>query len=221
MLELVDRTVRYDGRVALDRVSLHIDDGERVAVCGPNGAGKSTLLRALAGPGAVFVPQQTPEDLALTARAFVMLGRTAHLSPWRRPAPADHAAVARALVDVGAAHLADRRLDAVSGGERRRLAVALALASGAPHLLLDEPGAQLDFVQRRALQALLASLDRTVVATVHELPFGSTCFTRVVLMSCGRIVADGAPADVLVPDRLAAAWQCAVSALPEILPPRA
>jgi len=216
VLEISDRTVRYDGIVALDRVSLRIADGERVAVCGPNGAGKSTLLRALAGPGAVFVPQQTPEDLALTARGFVMLGRTARLSPWRGPSAEDHAAVARALASVGADHLADRRLDAVSGGERRRLAVALALASEAPHLLLDEPGAQLDFVQRRALHALLASIGRTVVATVHELPFGTTCFTRVVLMSRGRVIADGAPDDVLVPAHLAAAWGCSESDLGKI-----
>ena len=209
MLEISDRTVRYGGVTALDGVSLRIADGERVAVCGPNGAGKSTLLRELCGPDAVFVPQQTPEALALTARAFVMLGRTARLSPWRRPAPADHAAVAEALAAVDAAHLADRRLDAVSGGERRRLAVALALASGATHLRLDEPCAQLDFVQRRSLYALLAGLGRTVVATVHELPFGETCFTRVVLMSHGRIVADGAPAAVLTPANLSAAWECA------------
>ena len=208
MLEIVDRTVRYGGVTALAGVSLRIADGERVAVCGPNGAGKSTLLRELCGPDAVFVPQQTPEDLALTARDFVLLGRTARLSPWRRPAAADWDAVDRALASVGAAHLADRRLDAVSGGERRRLAVALALASGAPHLLLDEPCAQLDFVQRRALYALLGGLGRTVVATVHELPFGTTCFTRVVLMSRGRIVADGTPAAVLTPANLARAWRC-------------
>ena len=208
MLEISDRTVRYGGVTALDGVSLRIADGERVAVCGPNGAGKSTLLRELCGPDAVFVPQQTPEDLALTARDFVMLGRTARLSPWRRPAMSDREAVDRAFASVGAAHLADRRLDAVSGGERRRLAVALALASGASHLLLDEPCAQLDFVQRRSLYALLAGLGRTVVATVHELPFGETCFTLVVLMSRGRIVADGAPADVLTPANLSSAWEC-------------
>ena len=206
MLELRDRTVAYGRIRALDRVSLRVADGERVAVCGPNGAGKSTLLRELSGRGAVFVPQQTPEDLALTARDFVMLGRTARLSAWRGPAQEDRDAVARALASVDAAHLADRRMDALSGGERRRLAVALALASGAPHLLLDEPCAQLDFMQRKTLYALLARLDRTIVATVHELPFGTTCFTRVVLMSRGRIVADGAPADVLTQENLDAAW---------------
>lgn len=207
MLELRDRTVAYGRIRALDCVSLRVADGERVAVCGPNGAGKSTLLRELSGRGAVFVPQQTPENLALTARDFVMLGRTARLSAWRGPAQEDRDAVARALASVDAAHLADRRMDALSGGERRRLAVALALASGAPHLLLDEPCAQLDFMQRKTLYALLARLDRTIVATVHELPFGTTCFTRVVLMSRGRIVADGAPADVLTQENLAAAWK--------------
>ena len=97
-------------------------------------------------------------------------------------------------------------MDAISGGERQRLAIALALATEAPVLLLDEPAAHLDFRRRDELMALLARLDRTVVMTTHELPFDTDFFTRVVLLARGRIVAEGRPEDVLSSEHIAAAW---------------
>ena len=206
MRELVEKTVRYGKVVALDGVSVRIAPGERVAVAGPNGAGKTTLLKALRGDDTAVVPQTIPADLPLRARDFVMLGRTANLSPWRAPSRADEEAVDRALAAVDAADLAERRMDAISGGERQRLAIALALATEAPVLLLDEPASHLDFRRRDELMALLARLDRTVVMTTHELPFDTDFFTRAVLLAHGRIVAEGRPEAVLSSDRIAAAW---------------
>ena len=216
MPEIRNRTVRYGKVVALDDVTFAVQSGERVAVVGPNGSGKTTLLRALAGPGTAVVPQNVPTDLALGCREFVMLGRTAHpsawhmrtahLSAWHAPSRADEEAVDRALASVDAADLAGRRMDAISGGERQRLAIALALATEAPVLLLDEPAAHLDFRRRDELMALLARLDRTVVMTTHELPFDTDFFTRVVLLARGRIVAEGRPEDVLSSEHIAAAW---------------
>ena len=212
MRELVDKTVSFGPIVALDGVSVRIAAGERVAVAGPNGAGKTTLLKALWGEDTAVVPQTIPADLhLLRARDFVMLGRTARLSPWHAPARADEEAVDRALAAVDATALAGRRMDAVSGGERQRLALALALATEAPCLLLDEPAAHLDFRRRDELFALLARLGKTVVMAIHELPFDTDFFTRVVLMSAGRIVADGAPGDVLTEANVAAAYGVPVS----------
>ena len=205
MLELVDCTVKYGDTVALDGVTLRIASGERVAVCGPNGAGKSTLLRALldavlartpavrgAPPPAVFVPQEPPAelDLSLTAHDYVMLGRTPYLGAWRRPAVADERAVAAALDAVGLGGFAPRRLGALSGGERRRLALALAFASGAPTLLLDEATAHFDPVCRQEVFARLAATGRTVVMTIHALPLPTPFFTRVVELAQGRLRAD-------------------------------
>jgi len=211
MRELVDKTVRFGPVVALDGVSVRIADGERVAVVGPNGAGKTTLLKALCGDGTAVVPQTVPADLSMHARDFVMLGRTANLSPWRAPARADEEAVDRALAAVDATALAARRMDAVSGGERQRLALAMALATEAPCLLLDEPAAHLDFRRRDELFALLARLGRTVVMAIHELPFDADFFSRVILMSAGRIVADGAPDDVLTETNVSVAYGVPVS----------
>lgn len=206
MPEIRNRTVRYGQVVALDDVTFAVHPGERVAVVGPNGSGKTTLLHALAGPGTAVVPQSVPTDLALRCRDFVMLGRTAHLSAWHAPSRTDEEAVDRALAAVDAADLAARRMDAISGGERQRLAIALALATEAPVLLLDEPAAHLDFRRRDELMALLARLDRTVVMTTHELPFDTDFFTRAVLLAHGRVVAEGRPEDVLTPGRISAAW---------------
>ena len=229
MRELLDMTVRYGNIVALDNVSVRIAEGERVAVVGPNGAGKTTLLKALgdnaagtaalhdsaAGTAALHsvavVPQTLPADLHLVARDFVMLGRTAHLSAWRSPSRADEEAVDRALAAVDATDLAGRRMDAVSGGERQRLALALALATEAPCLLLDEPVAHLDFRRRDELFSLLARLGKTILMALHELPFDTDFFTRVILMSAGRIVADGTPDEVLTEANLTAAYGVPVS----------
>lgn len=214
MRELVEKTVRYGSVVALDNISVRIVDGERVAVAGPNGAGKTTLLKALAADApetaalhsVAVVPQTLPTDLPMRARDFVMLGRTANLSPWHAPALADEEAVDRALEAVDAAELAGRQMDAVSGGERQRLALAMALATEAPCLLLDEPVAHLDFRRRDELFALLARLGKTVVMAIHELPFDTDFFTRVILMSAGSIVADGTPDEVLTEANISAAY---------------
>ena len=206
MLEIRNRTVKYDGVVALDDVTLRVGKGERIAVCGANGAGKSTLLRALLDeslsvtrtsrlPLAVFVPQDMPTELeqSMTAHDYVMLGRTPYLSAWRRPSVTDEAAVAEALTSVGLADFATRRLNAVSGGERRRLALALALASGAPLLLLDESTAHLDPRCRREIFELLAKTDRTVVMSIHEFPLPTGFFSRLLFLENGHIGADCAP----------------------------
>lgn len=205
MLELVGCTVRYGDVVALDGVTLRVAPGERVAVCGPNGAGKSTLLRALldaalaaatpargAPPPAVFVPQEPPSelDLSLSAHDYAMLGRTPYLSAWRRPSAADERAVAAALDAVGLAGFARRRLAALSGGERRRLALALALASEAPALLLDEATAHVDPDGLREILAALAQTGRTVVMSIHARPLPDGFFTRVVTLERGRIAAE-------------------------------
>ncbi len=208
MLALTHHTKFYPGRsqAALDDVSFSLVEGERVAVFGTNGAGKSTFLSALqeavrpsknGTPGCVFVPADDPDDLVLSCRDYVMLGRTPHLSAWRRPTAEDEAAVERAMALVGVTAFSARRLNALSSGERRRLALAFAFATEAPVLLLDEPMAHLDQATRRLVYALLRACGRTVVMTVHELALPPDFFTRAVLFENGRLVADGPPPRVL------------------------
>lgn len=223
MLEITNKTIRYGQGIALDGVSLRIDDGERVAVVGPNGSGKTTLLKALAAsgnlpahtpPAVAVLPQTISDELPIAVHDFVMLGRTARLSAWHAPSPDDEAAVACALEAVDAAGFAGRRMDAVSGGERQRLMLAMALATEAPCLILDEPVAHLDFRRRDELFALLGRLGKTILMALHEIPFDTGFFTRVILMASGRIVADGNPERVLTDANLSAAYGIPASVVP-------
>ena len=208
MISLENRTVVLGGVKALDGVSLSVGEGERVAIVGPNGAGKTTLLKELAKAGTssmvAVLPQDIPPDLPLEARDYVMLGRTRFLSPWRRPSDEDEESVSRALEMVGASELAGRRMDEISGGERQRLALAMALASGAEVLLMDEPVSHLDLRRKREFYALIGKLPVTLVASLHELP--PPVFTRAVLMSEGRIVADGPLGSALSESNIALAY---------------
>ena len=224
-------TVRLGGRPVVREVTAQVECGEWVALIGPNGAGKTTLLRAIAGllpydgqislferPAAdlerrerarllAVVPQEPETPPWLTVAEYALMGRTPHLGPLAREGAADRDAAARALDRLGLEPFAERPLGTLSGGERQRVVVARALAQEAPIVLLDEPTAALDIGhQQQALELLdaLRSADGlTLVAAMHDLTLAAQYADRVLLLAEGRIVADGAPADVLTASALA------------------
>lgn len=216
----------YGAREVIRGVDLTLERGGVVALVGPNGAGKSTLLRCFAGllrprAGRVLldgvdlrtfdrpaiarrvavVPQSFEVIFPFTVREVVGLGRTARLGPLGVPTAADAAAVDRALVDLDLAALADRSVDAVSGGERQRTVLAMALAQEGDVLLLDEPTVHLDPAHQRATLELVRSLARSrglvAVAVLHDLNLAATLCDRFVVLDRGAVVRDGRPADVL------------------------
>jgi cobalamin transport system ATP-binding protein len=222
----VDRlTVELGRRTIVDGVSFSVEHGEWVTLIGPNGAGKSTLLRALAGlvdhRGTValdgqplrrlgrrelarrlaVVPQVPLMPAGMTIREYVLLGRTPYVSYAGREGRRDHSAVEQALARLDLAGLAERQLGTLSGGERQRAVLARALAQEAPLLLLDEPTTALDAGrQQEALElidALRLDAGLTVVAAMHDLTLAGQYAPRLLLLSGGRIVAQGAAAEVL------------------------
>ena len=223
-------TVELGGRAVVDDVSATVERGEWVALIGPNGAGKTTLLRAIAGllphDGRVSllgrdaaalerrerarllaVVPQTPETPPwLTVAEYVLMGRTPHLGPLAREGAADRDAAWNALDRLELEELAERPLGTLSGGERQRAVVARALAQEASIVLLDEPTAALDIGhQQQALELLDGLPDRqglTLVAAMHDLTLAAQYADRVLLLSRGRIVADGTPGEVLTEDAL-------------------
>jgi iron complex transport system ATP-binding protein len=231
VIDIRGLTVAYRGRPALRDVDLHIGAGERVALVGPNGAGKSTLLRAVAGllaplVGTVelagrdvttldrlavarrlaVVPQVTTLPFATTVDEVIALGRLPHEHPIRGMRPADRAAVAAAIEQVGVGHLMGRDARELSLGERQLVLLAMAVAQDAPILVLDEPTVHLDLRHQVEVMELLGDLNRrlgtTILAVLHDLGLAAHFFPRLVVLDGGRIVGDGPPSEALAPDRV-------------------
>jgi iron complex transport system ATP-binding protein len=223
--------VRYRDRLALDAVDLEIAAGERVALIGGNGAGKSTLLRVAVGtlaPSAgsaelfgqpvgsvdrmavarriAVVPQAATLPFSTRVEEVVALGRIPHEDPFRGARPADKAAIAAAIERVGVGHLLGRDARELSLGERQLVLIAMAVAQAAPILILDEPTVHLDLRHQVGAMDLLVDLNErdgtTVVAVLHDLTLAAHFFPRLILLDHGRVVADGAPGEVLAPDRI-------------------
>jgi ABC-2 type transport system ATP-binding protein len=210
LLEALALSHRYGERRALDGVSLRLEPGAVVALLGPNGAGKSTLLRALCGllrpdqgrviaaPGAAvgWCPQHMALWDDLTPREQLdFLG-----AAWRLPR-ADRRRRADALLDaLGLLDRADDLASALSGGMRRRLAVALALIHSPRVLLLDEPEVGLDPASRASLRAFLADFarqGRAVLLSTHDLHEAERSARELLILDQGRLLDRGAPAALI------------------------
>jgi ABC-type Mn2+/Zn2+ transport system ATPase subunit len=215
----------YGTRPALSDVSLDIQRGSLLAVIGPNGAGKSTLLKLIAGlirpwtgtltvlggpPGSAarsvaYLPQAEAVDweFPVTVGEVVMMGRYARLGFGHSPGSSDRQQVADALVTVGMADAADRQIGALSGGQRRRVFLARALAADPDLYLLDEPVTGVDARTQEDLMDVLeaeARAGKTVIATTHDLICAAQRFHQAALLN-GRLVAQGA-ANLVLDQRL-------------------
>ncbi len=201
-----------NGVAGLNGVDLRVTHGERVAVLGPNGAGKTTLMLQLnallkgegelevaglrvghddvrdlrARVGLVF---QDPDDQLFmpTVREDVAFG------PLNRGCSREEVEerIREALESVRMQELADRAPHQLSLGQRRRVAIATVLAMRPSLLVLDEPSANLDPRTRRELIELLDKVERTMLVVTHDLPLAASLCERAVILSSGRIVADG------------------------------
>ncbi len=213
------------GPKVLEGLHLRLAAGELVALIGPNGSGKSTLLRLAAGllsplSGRVgweekdlsemtlqerarriaFLPQEVESVHAHTVRETVELGRHPHRGPFSGLKKEDHRAVEEAMAKTEVAELSHRNLRQLSGGERRRVFLAAALAQGGDLLLLDEPTAAMDLhhqVQLMSFLARLAREGRAILCATHDLNLAAAFATRLALMHRGRCVADGSAEEVL------------------------
>jgi iron complex transport system ATP-binding protein len=220
-------------------VSLRVRAGEVAALLGPNGAGKSTLLRVAAGllvpeTGVVrvagkdvrgmerraaaremaFVPQSETAAAGFRVREVVAMGRAPHQSGWMRERAEDRVAVDEAIARCDLGAIEGRAVEALSGGEQRRVAVARALAARPRVLLLDEPGAFLDVRHRLEQSDLLVDLARrdhlACIVSMHDLDAAARVADHVVLLRDGRVVAAGPPGDVMTSALLRATFDADV-----------
>ncbi|HEY1607419.1 MAG TPA: ATP-binding cassette domain-containing protein [Allosphingosinicella sp.] len=198
-VRLADCSVRFDGLVALDRVSLAVARQEVLALLGPSGSGKTTILRAITGAvpmdgervvsGRVGIVYQDLKLLPwLTVLNNVMLSSEVPIDPDARES-------AVALIDaLGLEQKLERFPYELSGGQRQRVAIARALHAGADILLLDEPFSALDFLAKARLITVLENLRKhqelTLILVTHDVDDALNHANRVVVLRQGTIVGD-------------------------------
>jgi len=231
-----------DGLVLHD-INLSVEAGDMVGLIGPNGSGKTTLIKLVSGilkpdqgeirlggsslsqlnrkaiaSSVAVVPQQFHIPFAFTTSEVVMLGRIPFIKAFAGEAAADRQAVATAIELVGISQLAQRRFDELSGGERQKVILAMALAQQPKLLLLDEPIVHLDICHQVETLELIRSLNveqgLTVITAMHDLNLASLYFDRLILLKEGRVSAEGTPAQVLTEDRIREVFSASVTVEP-------
>lgn len=218
------RHVYPDGMIALRDVSFRITHGESVAIIGANGAGKSTLLQHLSGCLEATAGQIRIGDTPLTKSTLPDIRRTVGMvfqnpddqlfmptvfedvafGPLNLGLTGDDVdrRVTGALKQVGAAHLRTKPPYHLSGGEKKRVAIATVLAMAPDILVMDEPTSGLDPFARRQLMSLLREFRHTKIFTSHDLDMVLELCDRTIILHEGEIVADGATKEIFLDDAL-------------------
>ncbi len=230
MLEVNHLTVGYPGCPVFSDLNLSIPEGKLTVIAGPNGCGKSTLLKAIAGilpsQGEIllgnqeistlssqfrarkiaYLPQsrQVPE---ITAERLVLHGRFPYLRYPRRYRSQDIALAREAMAQLGILDLAQRNLATLSGGQRQKVYIAMALAQDTPAVLLDEPTTYLDIqhqMQLLRLARILTQKGKTVVLVLHDLAMALEYADHLIVLAQGVVAARGTGEDVFASQCLSA-----------------
>lgn len=243
-LEVREVELSYDRRVVVDDLTLSVPDGRITAIVGPNACGKSTLLRAMARilrprRGTVLLdgrnihdfptrevarrlgllPQSPVAPDGIRAIDLVARGRTPYQSLFRHWSDRDETAVRDAMSATGVAHLADRMVDELSGGQRRRVWIAMILAQQTDLLLLDEPTTFLDIAHQIEVLDMVSGLNRdrkrTIVIVLHDLNLACRYAHHLVAMREGQVVSAGTPDEVITAEMVAAVFGIEAVVMPD------
>lgn len=246
-LRIHNLTVSYNGVPALNDVTLDVPEGDFVCILGPNGSGKTTLLRTMAKvlmptAGAVYlsgkdlrsvsvrdlarqmsvVPQNDAIDFDFTVEDIVLMGRMPHLSRFASLSEHDWQAVNQAMQATNVERFRRRLITHISGGERKRVIIARALAQEPKILLLDEPTSNLDINYQYEIMALIHRLNATqrltVLAVLHQINLASAVAKTILLLNQqGQIHAVGTPEEVITKENVEAVYRTPVLVTPHPL----
>jgi iron complex transport system ATP-binding protein len=227
----------YGRRPVLDSISFSVHEGEFFIIIGPNGSGKTTLVKAISGAfrpkkGEIkilgyspqntsrkvlaqyvaVVPQTPPTDVPFTVAEVVLMGRSPHLGFLEVEKQKDLESAERAMTFTSVQHLAGRRLDQLSAGERQRVLIARAICQEPRIIVLDEPTAPLDLAHQIQVMDLLERLRSeegvTIIMVSHDLNLAAMYADRLLLLKEGCVVSLGRPQEVLTFETLERAYGC-------------
>jgi len=239
MIDVDSISFRYGKEWVLQDVSFKVERGEFVGIIGPNGSGKTTLLRALCRllepqKGEVFfeqaplkrmnrteiarrvavVPQETQLLFPFSAMEIVLMGRSPYLGRRLFESEKDVKIARRAMEWTGTLPFSERSIDELSGGERKRIFIARALAQEPEVILLDEPTANLDIHHEIDFLELILSLNQgkglTILMASHDMNVASEFCDRLVLLKEGRIYQIGTSAEVITKEHIEQVYGCDV-----------
>ncbi|AKZ53429.1 iron-dicitrate transporter subunit, ATP-binding component of ABC superfamily [Streptomyces ambofaciens ATCC 23877] len=241
-LKLDELSVVTDGRSLVRGLSLAVPDGQVVGLVGPNGSGKSTALRCVyralrPSSGTVWVggqdltrlpmrhsartiaamTQDGGVDFDFTVEEVVALGRAPHLRGNQALSGGERELCERAMEQLDIGHLAHRGVMTLSGGERQRVLLARALVQEPEILVLDEPTNHLDVRHQVDLLSLLRASGLTVLVVLHDLNLAAAACDRLGVLSRGRLVASGTPAEVLTRELVGDVFGVSASVVPHPL----
>ena len=229
MIDVDDLCAGYGGEDIIREIAFGAGKGEFVGIIGPNGSGKTTLLKAISrvldiSGGVVtlegralkdfgqkelarvvsVVPQETAMNFSYTVGDIVLMGRFPYKERFTKEDADDYRIVREAMEVTNVAHLKDRKVTEISGGERQRVIIARALAQQPKVILLDEATAHLDINHQVEILSIIRDLGETVtkIGVFHDLNLAAEFCDRIVLMSEGQVRAIGTPAEVLTMEHL-------------------
>lgn len=234
VLKVEHLSIGYGERCVIKDASFAISEGEIVGIIGCNGAGKSTLLKTIRGmlpkqggdviylgkplesykdkelaKKVAYLQQHVEVGFGYTGKDIVMAGRYPYMKWWERESKDDEQLAIDCMEYTGTAELADRPVTEVSGGQKQRILIAKVLAQQTPIIFLDEPTTGLDMVYQEEIfrfAKALAEMGKTVLMVVHELNLAAKYCSRILLLGEGKLLADGAPAQVFTEELLSRAY---------------
>jgi len=244
-IKMQDVSYNYGHEDVIKKINLDFIPGQLVSLVGPNGAGKTTLLKLISGvlkptSGQIHIYDQSSKKLSNKDRAllislvpqnpnlpvemgiadFIMLGRNPHLKLLQWESAADFKIAQESIDLTEIDHLVQRKIGEVSGGERQRIMLALALTQRSPIMLLDEPTSNLDISHQTKVMSLIKKIHTqksnagATILSIHDLNTAAQFSDRVILLSEGSVAVDGTPEEVLTKNNIEAIYGSEVNIIP-------
>lgn len=227
MIRLEKLSYVISGQKLCDNISYEVKKNCLTGLVGPNGSGKTTLLKQIyrvykPSNGAVYIDgknlmeythkesaqktavmaQEADASVSYSVEDVVLMGRAPHHNFFGRQTNEDFKIMEKALKKVGMYARKDQKFFTLSGGEKQRVLLARALAQSTEILILDEPSNHMDIGHQYRLFELLTHLNKTIFTSVHDLNLALKFCDELIVLDHGKIVAEGAPSDVLTKDLL-------------------